>query len=238
MKTILTLIYSFFLSMNLSCKTKNFDEKMEKEKDLEKEHAREIEKHFNSEAKEALHLWGFDVNEFIADTFAPEIKRAIRKVFEEIPAQSKPLKDLSFYPQLTKYFPPSLLEKVVYLEIDKMPTLGEIFTRSGINRTQLERYGFDINNEVWNFRIAAMTLGYQIFISKSDIDVQTFFHECVHVVQYDHLGSDRFLSKYAQGVLAGVPYRRLLFEETAYFLEGEFASGKNFDAYTYTKSVL
>ena len=60
------------------------------------------------------------------------------------------------------------------------------------------------------------------FIKKSRVnDESIYFHELVHVVQWTHLGVDRFLLAYADGLLKN-GYRKSPLEEMAYDLQKYF----------------
>ena len=49
------------------------------------------------------------------------------------------------------------------------------------------------------------------------------FHEAVHVVQYEHLGLDRFMHEYVMGWAAnGFEYRNIPLERQAYALQDRF----------------
>ena len=49
------------------------------------------------------------------------------------------------------------------------------------------------------------------------------FHELVHVVQYDHVGVEEFISRYVQGWLAhGQQYESIPIERQAYELQGRY----------------
>ena len=53
-------------------------------------------------------------------------------------------------------------------------------------------------------------------------DESLHFHELVHVVQWQHLGPDRFLLGYALGYLLAGGYRANLFEDMAFKLQAQF----------------
>lgn len=53
---------------------------------------------------------------------------------------------------------------------------------------------------------------------------QTLFHELVHVVQYDKLGSPMFAAKYVRGFLIGGSYPNIPLEVNAYQLDAIFAA--------------
>lgn len=53
---------------------------------------------------------------------------------------------------------------------------------------------------------------------------RTLFHELVHVVQYDKLGSPMFAAKYVTGFLTGGSYPNIPLEVNAYKLDAIFAA--------------
>jgi hypothetical protein len=54
------------------------------------------------------------------------------------------------------------------------------------------------------------------------LDESLHFHELVHVVQWQHLGPDRFLLAYATGYLLGGSYEKNPLELMAYELQARF----------------
>jgi hypothetical protein len=65
------------------------------------------------------------------------------------------------------------------------------------------------------------------------------FHELVHVVQWQHLGADRFLVAYALGHLMAGGYRANPLEVMAYDLQARFdQNAAPFDAETLTRRNL
>jgi hypothetical protein len=56
-------------------------------------------------------------------------------------------------------------------------------------------------------------------------DESLHFHELVHVIQWQHLGPDRFLMAYAAGYLAAGNYRDNPLEAMAYDLQDQFDAG-------------
>lgn len=65
------------------------------------------------------------------------------------------------------------------------------------------------------------------------------FHELVHVVQWQHLGAERFLLAYALGHLVSGGYRSNPLEVMAYDLQARFErSHEPFDAAAETRRML
>ena len=64
-------------------------------------------------------------------------------------------------------------------------------------------------------------------------DESLHFHELVHVVQWQHLGPERFIMAYALGHLLSGGYRTNPLEEMAYGLQARFdANAPAFDVAT------
>lgn len=237
--TKVRLILLVFISI-LSCKTTHAPDEAEQQQVIQ--HSNAIKFNFDKEASAALQNFQFDLNKLVAKTFIPQIKKATQARFNDTEANRKNLSDLPFYSRLKQFFPESLLKRVRYVVVDHFPKLGEILSSSGINRDQLAKFGVPIDDDVWNFQAEAMTIGDVIYVDKQGAQsISTFFHECVHVSQYDVLGETAFLTQYADAFLSGVHYREIPFEMIAYYLEGFFDKldkTKNFDAYNYVRNII
>ena len=83
-----------------------------------------------------------------------------------------------------------------------------------------------------DFRLmAGLTVGDTVLLAQSRINtnesiVSLLFHELVHVVQYDLLGVDEFITQYVNGWAAcGMQYDKIPMEQEAYSLQAKFADG-------------
>jgi len=77
-----------------------------------------------------------------------------------------------------------------------------------------------------NQNAAGITYLDTYFVQESRVtDESLHFHELVHVLQWAHLGPERFLMTYALG-LAQLGYRDSPLETIAYDLQAEFEQGK------------
>jgi hypothetical protein len=78
-------------------------------------------------------------------------------------------------------------------------------------------------------QMAGITFLDTVLISQTKADfsdaglTSLLFHEAVHVVQYEHLGLDRFMHEYVMGWAAnGFEYRNIPLERQAYALQDRF----------------
>jgi hypothetical protein len=165
------------------------------------------------------------------------------KVEEKLGALAKNKKNISAdnVEKFSLFFPKTLLEEINIVVVENIPTLGSLLEDSGLQRERLANFGIELDNEMWSFQPAAMTIGTTIYMERMQDDpLATFFHEFVHVAQYKILGTQEFLRLYVQDILAGVSYEALPFEVTAYELERRFSANptKPFDAYQYIEQTL
>jgi hypothetical protein len=66
-----------------------------------------------------------------------------------------------------------------------------------------------------------------VIVSHQEITVDSLFHELVHVVQYDQLGTKEFASRYLSGFLKGGSYEENPLEKHAYELEQRYSAAKS-----------
>lgn len=78
-------------------------------------------------------------------------------------------------------------------------------------------------------QMAGITFLDTVLISRTKVDLSEagltslLFHGAVHVVQYEHLGLDRFMHEYVMGWAAnGFEYRNIPLEPQAYALQDRF----------------
>jgi hypothetical protein len=75
-----------------------------------------------------------------------------------------------------------------------------------------------------NFATMAAITFVDTVVFQVPITDQTLFHELVHVVQYDKLGSPMFAAKYVTGFLTAGSYPNIPLEVNAYQLDSKFAA--------------
>jgi hypothetical protein len=131
-------------------------------------------------------------------------------------AQARSVASFGFR-RLPQYYPAELLQstKVVALP-GKLPV------------PPLRSWGLDIPAfaDFENLNAAGITYLDTYFVKASLVtDESLHFHELVHVLQWAHLGPERFLMAYALG-LAQLGYRDSPLETMAYDLQAEFEQGK------------
>jgi hypothetical protein len=143
-----------------------------------------------------------DVRDWIEDTIA------------QYRSQATPVADLNL-PKLSRYLPAWLLQKARTVHLtDLMPLLPQ-------NEDDLQ--------EVWGdgeaITYEAITYGDTIFLKEGFQSEVLYFHELVHVIQWDRLGTDNFLLAYLTGLLE-CGYRENPLEKIAFFLQESFRHGK------------
>lgn len=117
------------------------------------------------------------------------------------------------YPRLSQVFPGALLNRArVVVVVDNPPF------------PPLSRMGLPEFAEFEAMPIAGITYQNTFFVKHGQQTESLYFHEIVHVVQWDRLGVDHFLLAYGVGLMqAG--YRNSPLEEMAYALQADFDQG-------------
>ena len=119
----------------------------------------------------------------------PGVRDWINDVLEKYKAQANPVMRLAFS-RVRQVFPRDLLEraKVVVLT-------------GSVPFPPLSRMGLPEFVELENMPMAGITYRDTFFISRSDETESLYFHELVHVVQWERLGVDDFLLAYGVGFI-------------------------------------
>jgi len=222
----------------LSCKSMDWGDRDEAETTKIVAQSNTAKFKFDEKVINVLDVFKFDLNQFVAENFVPHFKRILKKHFKDKESDHKLLSELPFYKTLLQYFPESVLSRVRYVAVHGFPTMGELMVQAGTDRARLASFGVHIENDVWIFRPSAITLGDLIYIEKKDLhDIPTFFHECVHVLQYDKYGVDGFMRVYIDSVFAGVEYKEIPFEMTAFYLQEKFQNGAIFNAHDFVRQT-
>lgn len=140
----------------------------------------------------------------------PEVKVWIGRILAAHAAQARPVAGLGF-PRLGSFFPATLLASAKAIPIAKVP--APPLASMGLT-------GFD---EFENLDAAGITYLSSFFVRHGfERDESLHFHELVHVVQWQHLGPERFIMAYALGHLLSGGYRTNPLEEMAYGLQARF----------------
>ena len=80
-------------------------------------------------------------------------------------------------------------------------------------------------------KIQGMTFDKTIIIKKDSDELNTIFHELVHVVQYQILGVEGFLQRYYEKLLSS-RYENVPLEKIAYYLEERFTKSKRWQYFS------
>ena len=117
--------------------------------------------------------------------------------------------------KIRKIFPMDILSRAKVVIVDKpvpVPPLSSKWNLKGLA-------------EIETKDLVGITYKDTFFInSRYILSEEFYFHELVHVLQWDQLGVDNFLLAYGAGVMKSC-YRDCPLEEMAYFMQEEFNSG-------------
>jgi hypothetical protein len=139
----------------------------------------------------------------------PAVLEWIEKTLEENRDHAVPVINLNF-PRLGKVFPPALLSKAKAVVVTgKVPF------------PPLSRMGLPEFVQMENMPIAGITYKDTFFVSHLHQIESLYFHELVHVVQWDCLGVDNFLLAYGASLLQ-FGYQNSPLEQMAYALQERF----------------
>jgi hypothetical protein len=119
------------------------------------------------------------------------------------------------FPRLGGFYSEQLLSAARVVAVDQVPA------------PPLSSFGLVGFEEFENGNYAGITFG-DTYFARSDqaLSESLHFHELVHVVQWRHLGPERFLVAYATGFLQGGGYRGNPLERMAYSLQEHFEKGR------------
>lgn len=117
---------------------------------------------------------------------------------------------------LQPFFPGSVLgsTKVVFLKEERVSN-PPFFP-------ELQRMGFEPDS-LPDFSLMAAITFVDTVVSHEPFTERLLFHELVHVVQHEKLGSPEFAAKYVKGFLNGGSYEAIPLEMNAYQLDARFA---------------
>lgn len=137
------------------------------------------------------------------------VREWIEETLNEHQDRAVPVSDLSFH-RLGKVFPPALLDRakaVVVTEAVPLPPLS--------------RMGFPEFAPIERMPSAGVTYRDIFFVNHRCQTESLYFHELVHVLQWDRLGVDKFLVAYGTGLIQ-FGYRNSPLERMAYSLQDKF----------------
>jgi hypothetical protein len=118
--------------------------------------------------------------------------------------------DREKYLRLAHVFPAALLKKTGVVTVTEAPPFPPL-SRMGL--PELARFEA--------MPITGVTYKDIFFVRRGQRTESLYFHEIVHVVQWDHLGVDRFLMAYGAGLMQ-FGYRRSPLEAMAYAMQDDF----------------
>jgi hypothetical protein len=139
----------------------------------------------------------------------PLIKKWIDSTLDKNAHLARPVSSKGF-PRLSSYFSGDLLDKAKFVIVQKIPM------------PPLSEMGVHIFSEFENGDFWGITYNDTFFLDKrAEGFEETYFHELVHVIQWNTLGIDRFLLEYASGLIKN-GYRKCPLEVMAYVSEDWF----------------
>jgi len=138
-----------------------------------------------------------------------DVQKWIVNTLAEHKAQMEPVEAAQFE-RLKRYYPNTLLQRVQRVIVDRCPVpplaISEISQLAEI--------------ETWD--IKGIPWGNTIFIRRDMADWDAIhFHELLHTIQWDHLGTERYLTAWAIGTITR-GYRDNPLEETAFRHQSRF----------------
>ena len=142
-----------------------------------------------------------------------DVKKWIVNTLAVHQAQMEPVAAAAFE-QLNKYYPNALLQRVQRVIVDRCPV------------PPLANTGIPQIAEIETWDIKGIPWKNTIFIRRdlADWDV-VHFHELLHIVQWECLGTDRYLTAWAIGTITR-GYRDNPLEEVAFRHQAQFETGK------------
>lgn len=118
------------------------------------------------------------------------------------------------FPRLAAFYSNEFLIAAKVVEIEHVPV------------PPLSSFGLTGFEEFEGGNYAGITFRDTYFVQSGEaLRESLHFHELVHVVQWQHLGAERFVTAYALGYLQGGDYRSNPLEVMAYNLQDYFESG-------------
>jgi len=143
----------------------------------------------------------------------PLVREWVEATLKAYQDQAVPV-DRGAYPRLSQCFPGTVLKRARVVFVPDNPPFPP-----------LSRMGLPEFASFEAMPIAGITYRNTFFVKHGQQTESLYFHEIVHVVQWDRLGVDHFLLAYGVGLmLAG--YRNSPLEEMAYALQDGFDRGE------------
>jgi len=141
----------------------------------------------------------------------PGVKNWIEDLLEKHNSEATAVSTHGFQ-RLPQYFPDNLLEGTKAVTIPKVPF------------PPLSHFGLEEFSALENMPLAGITYNDTFFVHERCKTESLFFHELVHVVQWERLGVDNFLLLYGVGLMQ-FGYEDSPLEQMAYSLQKRFDQG-------------
>ncbi len=157
----------------------------------------------------------------------PEVRTWIDNTLAAHAAQARRVADLGFT-RLGSYYSAELLASAKVIAVAELPM------------PPLASMGLTGFSDFEQLNAAGITYLSSYFVRHGhEGDEPLHFHELVHVVQWQHLGAERFLMAYALGHLLSGGYRTNPLEVMAYDLQAKFEQhAQTFDVASTVRSQL
>jgi hypothetical protein len=145
------------------------------------------------------------------------VREQIEQILEANQEKAVPVISLGF-PNLPKVFPSDLLEKAKVVTFSgqlPFPTLPP----------ELRQMGMPDFGQMANASNSAVTYKDTFFVNGLHRDESIYFHELVHIVQWERLGVENFLLAYGLGLMQ-FGYQDSPLEQMAYSLQEDFENDR------------
>ena len=143
----------------------------------------------------------------------PAVRSWIIDLLSRTQAHGRPVAEYNFL-NLPRFYPFQILSAAKVVVVDQLPLIP------------LSSMGLGQFAEFQKGDYAGITYGNTYFVvSKYIHDEALHFHELIHVIQWAHLGVDKFLLLYGLGLLQ-FGYRNSPLEEMAYRYQSLFQQGR------------
>lgn len=147
----------------------------------------------------------------------PLLAQWMASTLDSFAPQARPV-SASGFTRLQSYFGKDLLDRSKYVLVNRLPM------------PPLSKMGLDRFSAFENGNFAGITYLNTFFVQQSQAKESLFFHEMIHVVQWEVLGPERFLASYADG-LERFGYAASPLEAMAYAAQSSFDTSNDvFDA--------
>jgi hypothetical protein len=143
----------------------------------------------------------------------PLVRSWIDRTLAEHSQKARPVASYRF-PRLDAFYSNQVLSAAKVIEVERVPV------------PPLSSFGLAGFGEFEGGNYAGITFLDSYFVQSREASRESLhFHELVHVVQWQHLGAERFLMAYAIGYLQGGGYSANPLEVMAYNLQDYFEKG-------------